>query len=269
MAILSEGMVESRHSYRNPPIDEAICEFRFSTHDDWDFTIPGKLQNALGDEYHGKSNTQKAIQVGLQLHQGNPPGFHFAEDIAKVQLSTIDKSRLVGVGPGVLSIHMLKPYMDSSLPEDKRGWAEFNDRIKSALEAYHNIANRISVEQVGIRYINKVPLPIDDSLRVEEYLRCAHLEIEGLPDSYSYFMSRIQYEYDNDCRLILSHGALDATESILECLLDIDVIQQTAYLFSSDIDDSLQIVSNLHARAFQAFEAVITDKARAIFNVSS
>ena len=43
--------MQERRRYRNPPIEEALCEFRFKPGRDWDLTIPGKLQAAIGEEY--------------------------------------------------------------------------------------------------------------------------------------------------------------------------------------------------------------------------
>lgn len=36
--------------YSNPPIEEAVCEFRFLPAEEWDLTMPGRLQSEIGDE---------------------------------------------------------------------------------------------------------------------------------------------------------------------------------------------------------------------------
>ena len=62
--------MHQRHRYKNPPIEEAICEFHFSPSQDWDFTIPGKLHTELSDEYTGKPQEQKVVEVGLDTQGG-------------------------------------------------------------------------------------------------------------------------------------------------------------------------------------------------------
>ena len=62
---LRSGPLTERRRYKNPPIEEALCEFGFAPGPDWDPTIPGKLQAELGDAYSGKPGEQKAVQVGL------------------------------------------------------------------------------------------------------------------------------------------------------------------------------------------------------------
>ena len=62
-----------RRRYRNPPIEEALCEFRFPPEQDWDPTIPGKLQTKFGDEYTGKPREQRVVEVGLEAQEVSLP----------------------------------------------------------------------------------------------------------------------------------------------------------------------------------------------------
>ncbi len=251
-----------RRRYGNPPIKEALCEFRFAPGQDWDLTIPGKLQAALGEEYSGKPREQKAMQVGLHVKEGKPANLQYDEGLAKVQLPTRDGTRLVGVGPDVLSVHMLCPYQDSSSTEGG-GWEEFAPRIAAALEAYRKVTEPNGINRVGVRYINQIAIP-GTKIRVEEYLKCAHLEMTGLPEHYDNFLSRVEYLYDDRVRLILSYGLLGALPNVVECLLDLDVIWQDNTPIEAGA--SLKVASDLHERAGAAFEAVVTDKARELFD---
>ena len=84
------------------------------------------------------------------------------------------------------------------------------------------------------------------SVRVEDYLRCAYLEIDGLPDRYVNFVSRVEYVYDDGTRLALSYGLLGAASDSVECLLDLDVVREAETWF--DWEKSLEIADNLHER---------------------
>ena len=257
----AESMTQHRR-YRNPPIEEALCEFRFAPGPDWDPTVPGKLQAELGDEYSGKPREQRAVQVGLRVQRGKPADLQYDEGLARVQLVTRQGTRMVGVGPDVLSIHMLRPYQDLS-NVSKGGWEEFQSRIAAALKAYRNVAQSSTVVRVGVRYVNTIVIPLA-SVRVEDYLRCAYLEIDGLPDQYVNFVSRVEYVYDDGARLALSYGLLGAASDSVECLLDLDVVREAETWF--DWEKSLEIADNLHERAGSAFEVVVTDKARELFD---
>ena len=124
--------VSKRRRYKNPPVEEALCEFRFEPGQDWDLTVPGKLQTELGNEYTGKPQQGKVVEVELDAQRGDSPNLRYREGFAKVQLVTEDGKRMVGVGQDVLSIHMLRPYQDTSDPE-AGGWDEFKPRIMTAL----------------------------------------------------------------------------------------------------------------------------------------
>ena len=261
-ATMRSGPLTQRCRYKNPPIEEALCEFGFAPESDWDLTIPGKLQGALGDEYSGKPKEQRAVQVGLHMQRGKPADLQFDEGLAKVQLFSKAGTRMVGVGPDVLSIHMLRPYQDP-LDSEKGGWEEFRPRIVDALQAYRAVASPSGVNRVGVRYINKILVPLA-SVRVEDYLKCAYLEIDGLPQDYGNFISRVEYIYDNETRLVLSYGLFSTSSKGVECLLDLDVIWQSGTLI--DWEESLKIADDLHERAGSAFEAVVTDKARELFD---
>lgn len=47
-------MSTSRRKYKNPPIVEALCEFRFVPSDEWNLTVPGLIFQELKHVYDGK-----------------------------------------------------------------------------------------------------------------------------------------------------------------------------------------------------------------------
>lgn len=85
--------MSERHRYQNPPIEEALCEFHFRPGQDRNLTIPGKLQTKLGDEYTGKPQEQRVVQVGLESQGGEPPNLRYGEGLGRVLLATKDDKR--------------------------------------------------------------------------------------------------------------------------------------------------------------------------------
>lgn len=59
-----------RRRYKNPPIEEALCEFRFHPDQEWNLTIPGRLHGELADEYSGKPQEQKVANITLNAQEG-------------------------------------------------------------------------------------------------------------------------------------------------------------------------------------------------------
>ena len=246
--------MSQRRRYGNPPIEEALCEFHFQPSQDWDLMIPGKLHVKLGSQYSGKPQEQE----GVASHEGQAPQLR----LGKVQLITENGRRMVAIGRDVLSVHMLRPYHDPQRP-DHSGWGEFQPRIKEALEAYWEVVQPKGVLRVGVRYVNKIVIP-RTPVEVEEFLKCALPVTTELPSRLNNFSSCVEYAYGDGVCLILSHCSINAPPNHVGFLLDLDVIWKTEE--SVGVDDALAQTGDLHDCERTAFEAVITDKARELFD---
>ena len=259
-------MTEPR-CYNNPPIEEAVCEFRFKPGNEWDLTIPGKLQAKINGDYTGKPQQQRAFQVALHETEGRPQELQYGDGLEKILLVTENGKRKVGVGNNVLSIHMLRPYQDPT-GASQGGWEEFLQRIKEALDAYWHVATPEGVSSIGVRYTNKISISFSKSqpsakIKIKDYLHCAPPDVEGLPEEKGGYISRVEYIYDQNNILILSHGTVSAPPEQVCFLLDIDVISKIANPIEQD--EALKITKSLREREREVFELLITDKARGLF----
>ena len=251
-----------RRRYRNPPIDEAVCEFHFRPGPEWDLTIPGKLHSVLASEYDGKRSSQQSIDVGVEIKNDEPSNLRYAERLSKVLLFTEDQSRAIGVGPDVLSVHMLRPYQSPEAPEES-GWHEFRPRIARALKAYWEVAEPAGVRRISVRYINRIVIP-GSVVKIEDYLRCAVPTVQGLPDAVNNFMSRTDYGYEDGAHLVLAQGTFLPPSGDIGFLLDIDVYWEPAGLLAQM--EALTRTDKLRDLERDAFDAVITDAARELFD---
>lgn len=175
-----------------------------------------------------------------------------------------DGKRIVGIGPDVLSVHMLRPYQQRAAG-GQVGWEEFRGRIDDALDAYWPLSKPKGVRRIGVRYINKIDIP-KEAAKLDEYFRCALPEVPSLPKNVTGFVGRIEYQYVDGVRLVLSQGTSSTTPDRKAFLLDIDVIWETEAPLSRD--ETLEKAEDLRNRERQAFEALITDKARELFDES-
>ena len=252
----------NRRRYRNPPIEEALCEFHFRPGPEWDLTVPGKLHLRLGSEYMGKPQEQKSIETDIQVKNGQPPSVQHRERLARVRLLTEDGKRIVSVGRDVMSVHMLRPYQGATLQEPG-GWDEFRPRISAALNAYWAVARPTAVSRIGIRYINKIVIP-HRSVRLEDYLRSSLPQVSGLSQQIGGFLIRVEYTYPEDVRLVLTQGLTEAPTDHVAVMLDLDVIWKgTEPVLQGD---AMQKVTELRDLERIAFEALITDQARELFD---
>ena len=125
-----------RRNYHNPPIEEAICEFRFAPGSDWDPTIPGLFYEEVRESYTGKPYQESFMEMEAQQER---PSLTLNLGITRVVFSTEDKKRLVAIAPNILGVHILRPYSE---------WEDFQKRIQEAIDAYQKVT-----EPKGVRRI--------------------------------------------------------------------------------------------------------------------
>jgi uncharacterized protein (TIGR04255 family) len=99
---------------------------------------------------------------------------------------------------------------------------------------------------------------------IEDFLKCSPRDVQGLPERIGHYLSRAEYRYDDDVRLILSHGTVNVQTGQVGFLLDIDVISEAP--IPIDRNAALQTTYVLRTREREAFEMLITDKARELFD---
>ena len=214
--------------------------------------------------YPADFGRDQVVDVGLEMKRGDVSGLRSRDELARVQLVTENERRIVGVGRDVLSVHMLRPYQDVRDPIDG-GWHEFRSRIKNALKAYWTVANPEGVNRIGIRYINKI-LFDGTRVRLGDYLKCVLPTVPGLPQTVNGFVSRSEFSYDDGVRLILSQATTRDPANAFAFVIDIDVIWGSGELLSAQ--SSMIHLDDLRDRERVAFEAILTDEARKLFDVS-
>lgn len=133
---------------KNPPIVEALCEFRFDPSLPWDWTIPGRLFDKIGEEFSERSQVQ-GLGVQIQVGPGTPPATYVRAGPERVQLKRPDGSAMVQVGPNLLAVNHLRPYPD---------WATFRGLILRVFKDYCDVTQAASLNRIGLRYINQIPL---------------------------------------------------------------------------------------------------------------
>ena len=159
----------TRHKYNNPPIEEALCEFRFAPSSPWNLTVPGLFYEKIKAVYPGEPRQQNLIQAELQIGQ-EPANAEVAlrQSMAKLLFQSADAKKLVGVGYDTLSIHSLRPY---------EGWEYFGQRIDESFQTYLEVAKPTGVTRIAIRYINRIAISGNQDVDLSEYFTEPH----GLP----------------------------------------------------------------------------------------
>jgi uncharacterized protein (TIGR04255 family) len=249
--------VLERRKYRNPPIQEALCELQFAgATSDWDPTIPGRLYERIKDVYSGKPRQQ--LQAGIQLG-GDPStaALRWEAGVPRVQFLTPAENRILAVGQNVISLSTLPPY---------DGWEDFRPRIAAALAAYQDIVQPEGVKRIGVRYINRFVMK-GDHLHLGELFTTPPQLPDELDASLSNFFIRLEAMYsDIPVKLIQTFGSIPSEPGTVAFVLDLDVIREWEEKGGLPVEEAMNQVDLLREREREAFEASITDQAREMFD---
>ncbi len=243
----------TRRKYRNPPIEEALCEFQFADGKDWDLATPARLQDAFRKRYPAKPRFQQSFAANLAAGPQSSPSIALMQGTVKTQFTDDAGTNLVSVAPGLLSIHVLRPYC---------GWEVFRPQIEEAVSTFATLTGATTVTRIGVRYINKITLPNADDIDLHLLFRCIPPDVPELPTRLVSFMHRTEHAHEEDTSLIMTLASL--AEPRNEVLLDLDVIRHREY----DPSAAMHAVEELRTHQRNAFEAVITDELRSQFDAA-
>ncbi|GAA6620650.1 TIGR04255 family protein [Scytonema sp. NUACC26] len=248
----------AQRQYRNPPIEEAVCEFRFAPGLAWNLTVPGLFYEKIKDFYTGEPQQQHLVAAELQtIPQPQNSEITVTQRVTKLLFPSANATRLVGVGPDVLSIHILRPY---------EGWDEFRGRISQAFDVYLEVVKPVGVKRTALRYINRIVIPEKQDIDLSQYFTIYPQVPDGISTRVSAFLNRTELIYEDlpiELALTLSDTS-DPTEKP-EFLLDLEISQE----WTDDSlapEEALSSLNELKQREGQAFESLITDRTRELFD---
>lgn len=259
-----------KRTYKNPPIQEAVCEFTFAPVDpaaEWDLAIPGKLQlqPELG-EYSAPSRQQYVQTVAANVAKGQPD-FALSNTLFRVHLPRQDNQALLSIGANVLGVIVMKPY---------KGWDEdFRDRIVNALKVYTGVTGQKVVKRIGLRYINRLVLPVAGAASAEKYLTQVQTALAAttptdakVQGKLTAINARHEFETQDGFKFFITHATIDPTSpGTTEYLVDIDAACDSQTL--DGVDKITAVMDKLHDMQGGIFEELITEEARKIFDAAT
>lgn len=247
--------------YRNPPIEEAICDFRFAPGIEWDPTLPGRIYGELKGAYDEKPRLQQLVEAQLQGGIEGQSSISMKQGLGKQRVQFLGEggTRIVGVGVDQLSVHMLRPY---------GGWENFRPQIHQALDAYRKIAEPEGITRIGLRYINKITIkaPHDD-LAAYFTIPPKFPRIDSATRLLAFFNRKEAQFLDQPIRIVVTFADMESASSP-SYLLDLDIIwisPDAPVLFP----EFPNLLDDMKSRHRKVFEELITEETRKIFDADS
>jgi hypothetical protein len=240
-----------KRKYAQPPLEEALCEFRLAKDVRWDLTVPGLLYEKIKNYFPEKE--QRLVQeVKINQEHGK-----FRQEVQTTEILVFynqNRNILTQVGPGMVVLNVLKPYP---------GWEFFKQTILFVWENLLSILPISRLEHASLRYINIINLPSYEE-KLEEYLQFYPYLGPELPQEKQLFTIGVEFSYEDDtdhCKLILSTSNKKQEKPTF--MLDIEYF--TYKLNSLSAESFLSWLEKAHEVIEKIFEGCITDKLRKTF----
>lgn len=246
-----------RRQYAKPPVVEAIARLHWDEPFAWNVTTPGLIFERVRHEYPLEPQFQNVMQADFAepAGQDGPPNFHVTTGPQKIIFSNSDRTQLLIVGPNDVSTHSLAPY---------EGWESLERRLRVAVEMLGDFVRATGLSQVGIRYINRVEIP-SSGYDFTDYMTIGFSMPEAWPGRITAFLDRAEYAYpDERSRIAFTWASTESEVGASAFIIDLD-------LLATVNEDERRaggwgLLAELKARETAAFESLIQDKLREMFD---
>lgn len=243
------GGFDMRKVYKNPPVKEVVCEFRFKKINRWDATIPGTIYAKLENDYPKKVQG-KELEIGFSQDSIE----HTMKVSDRVKFTNEKEDVLIQIGPYHLIINLLTKYT---------AWEDYLKEINRIFNIFTSALGSEEIERIKLNYINEIQLP-DPSNGSQNIV-----ELDSLFDFYPFLGESFSSNY-NSFMLGVQFPAreTDILQIQMESggpsvMLDINYfMNDTKHAKELNVDEWL---NNAHDSIIESFESCIKDGLRERF----
>jgi len=238
--------------YRKPPVVEALCEIFFSD-SAWDDTVPGAFFERVKNDFPKKQQReiqQAEIALGPAEAKAGirrlPPWLQFVSD---------EKRRMIQVAKDLLVVNQLSPYPH---------FEEWEPEVLRALDIYRQLAGPLTVQRIGLRYINRVTIP-QAQIKMEDYFTVFPNLPRGLGGIHGSFLVRVEVpQGDSGHTVLITFGTVPQPRPDAQTFtLDLyDILHCNKPFEEIDFEKE---VGRAHGNIVLAFEDSVKDRLRDLF----
>jgi uncharacterized protein (TIGR04255 family) len=234
--------------YKNPSIQEALCEVRFAMPNPsrWSPSKPSALNEKLRPEY---PDFETLTEHGFEMMVG-PEGMLPRSLTPRLKLRFANRTRPVRLqfGEDTFVINILPPYP---------GWADFKAEFLRLWPSVTEVMQPTWIKRIGMRYINRVPRESADERPSHWLQSCANIP-DAILNSRPPFLFRLEVTKEKDERLSLTllHDKSRSEEAFGSLIFDIDRITESRV----DDDQIATTVERLHDEIWEVFKSGKNDK---------
>jgi uncharacterized protein (TIGR04255 family) len=234
---------------------EAVIDFRFASEVRGESLLHA-LESTLGERYAGERKKSDLVEVSASLDPDSvtssarrSPHLTF--------LQSIDHSRLLGCGKGVLSVHVLSPYP---------GWENFLDQARAAICALPDEIRSEPLASLAVRYINRFAFPVSEQLSLDDYLEVLPRRPGAMPAQLSGLHMITETRDPSDgTAVLLAIASAPSHQANPVVIYDLTVQRAGDPLCGLGDEEWIPIIEVLHKQHRDIFEGSITERMRELF----
>jgi uncharacterized protein (TIGR04255 family) len=244
--------------YTRAPIAEAIVEFHVQGGPD--LSMDALMTLDLGDAFEAPRAIYH-LDGDFEFVDGKMERTETREDQLMFVAERGDGQRAVQYGPSIFAFTWRDKY---------EGWPTFLSEAETVWLAYRAIADPVSVAGVGVRFVNRIPLP-HRGVEIKDYLRTSVDVPAQLPQGVRNLFVQMDLpipQLDAEATITTALTPPDKEHAGGGLLLDIDVRCGFGMSATDDnFDGSLrETLGRLRYAKNFVFEACITDATRSLIH---
>lgn len=235
--------------YTRPPITEAIIELRTVA------PIPAADQEKLSkklEKFYGPPLAQMEVIFEFNSDGATKPPLQTPQGY---RLASSDQADIAIISPAALTASRLAPY---------NGWDRLYARAKENWEIFAGIAGSRPVGRIGVRFINRIDVPVDGDLpRASDYLHVyPHAPLSQVFGEFA-VQANVDAGTPNWTARLASAQVPSPLVNHVSFLLDVDVAR-TAEI-PQRVDALWEVVAEARSIKNHIFSKCITTKAEKLF----
>lgn len=241
-------------NYKNPPIQEALIDFRFSLAvKDGVPAIEGYAAS-LAEAFPEKT-LKRSMQVQFSQETGEVQQRNAVEGVV---LKNAKTNKVLQLDKSGMTFSRLSGY---------DGWDSFLAEAVAAIEGYSALyPQEALVSRLGVRYINSIKLPLTKSVQLSEHFNTLPILSPKLADlPKELFMRTVFPGKECTCIVTMATDPKTSTATSLAIIFDIDVFIEGPEMAVTDIDSITSKLTTLRDAKNNIFEESLTQATKDLF----
>ena len=242
-------------TFKNAPITEAVLEFQLRLQGDPHLGRMALVQDGIQDKYPTRKES-RFVSAGIQIPAAAAPWTSVETKQVGYTFTAADGRQIVHARLNAYGFSRLKPYTS---------WKDFRGQARTLWDHFKKIALPDRVTRVGLRYINRIELPLPVA-EFKDYILTKPDIAPGLPIMVSaYALQMVIQDAGTGCGVTINQG-IDpscATPKVLPLIFDIDAFKEVD--LAAEAQEIWTLVDQLRSLKNEVFFKSLTEKAKELF----